>query len=100
VSEESERGAELEAQRRALGAACRRRGWQLVEALENAALTAKDVKRPGIEEAVRVLERADGKALVAHKREPLAQALLELVALLASAQRQRDRRPLSDAARQ
>ena len=85
---QSERRAELEAQRRALAAACTRRGWQLVEALQEAGLSATDPKRPGIQEAVRVLEHADAQALVASKQERLAQALLELVALLASAHKQ------------
>jgi DNA invertase Pin-like site-specific DNA recombinase len=52
-----------QAQRRALAAACRRRGWQ-------------------------PRARAEGTALVASKRERLASALPELVALLASAQKQ------------
>jgi len=85
---QSERRAELEAQRRALAAACTRRGFELVEALEEVGLSAEEPKRPGIEEALRVLERADPQALVASKRERLAQALLELVALLGSAQKQ------------
>jgi len=81
-------GAGLEAQRRAIAAECKRRGWQLLELVEEAGLSAKDRKRPGIEEALRVLERADGKALVAAKRDTLSQALLDLAALLAAAQKQ------------
>jgi DNA invertase Pin-like site-specific DNA recombinase len=46
-----ERRAELEAQRRAPAAACRRRGWQLVEVVEDAGRSAKDLKRPGSEQA-------------------------------------------------
>ncbi len=84
----SERRAQLEAQRRALAKACTRRGFELVEAVEDAGLSATDAKRPGIQEAVRVIERSDPQALVAHKRERAAQALLDLQALLASAQRQ------------
>ena len=83
-----ERRAGLEAQRRALAAACKRRGWQTLEVFEEAGLSAKDLTRPGIQEALRVLERADAQALVARKLERLSQALLDLVALLASAQRQ------------
>jgi len=80
--------ARLEAQRRALAAACTGRGWHLLEVLEEAGLAAKDRKRPGIQEARRVRERADAQAFVAGKRERLSQALLDLVALLASAQKQ------------
>jgi len=81
----SERRAQLGAQRRALAKACTRRGFELVEAVEDAGLSATDAKRPGIQEAVRVIERSDPQALVAHKRERAAQALLDLQALLASA---------------
>jgi DNA invertase Pin-like site-specific DNA recombinase len=83
----SERGAELVAQRRALAAACTRRGFELVEALEEAAV-AMDPKRPGMQEARRVLEGADPQALVARKRERAAQALLDLEALLGRAQKE------------
>jgi len=75
-------------QRRALAAACKRRGWQLLEAVEEAGLSAKDRKRLGVEEALRVLERGEAQALVAATRGTLSQALLDLAALLASAQKQ------------
>jgi DNA invertase Pin-like site-specific DNA recombinase len=80
--------ASLEAQRRALAGACRRQGWKLVQALEEASLQARGRKRPGIEEAGRVLEGHDPQALVAHKRERASQALLDLQALLESAHKQ------------
>ena len=85
---ESERRAALEAQRRALAQACRRRGWYLLEAVAEAELAPTDRERSGVEEARSVLEGADPQALVARKRERLSQALLELVALVASAQTQ------------
>jgi DNA invertase Pin-like site-specific DNA recombinase len=81
-------GAGLEAQRRAIAAECKRRGWQLLELVEDVGLSPKDPKRPGIEEALRVLESADANALVAAKRDALSQALLDLAALLAAAQKQ------------
>jgi DNA invertase Pin-like site-specific DNA recombinase len=73
----------LEPQRRALAAACRRSGWQLVKPLEGASR-----KRPGSAQPLRVLARAKGNALVAAKRDRPAQALLDLARLLASAQKQ------------
>ncbi len=81
-----ERGAGLE--RQALPAACRRRGWRPLELLADAALAVHEQNRPGVEQALRVLERGEANALVAAKRERLDQALGELAALLASAQRQ------------
>jgi len=82
-----DRRPELEAQRRALAAACRRRGWQLLESVEETGHSAKDRKPPGLEAALRVLG-ADGQALLAAKRMRPARALLGLAALLASAQKQ------------
>ena len=55
TDEQSDSGAGLEAQRRAIVAECERRGWQLVEVIEDAGFSAKDLKRPGIQEALRVL---------------------------------------------
>ena len=80
--------AGLEAQRRAIAAACRRRGWQLLEPVEEADFSADELRRPGVQEALRVLEFADAKALVAWKLDSLSRLLLDLACLLASAQKQ------------
>jgi len=81
-----ERGAGRE--RQALAAACRQRGWQLLEPGDEAGLGAQERNRPGLEQALRLLESGEANVLVAVKRERLDQALLELAALLASAQQQ------------
>jgi DNA invertase Pin-like site-specific DNA recombinase len=79
--------AGLEAQRRAIAAACKRRRWRLLERVEDAGRSATEVNRPGVGEALRVLERGDEQALVAAKLDRLSQALLDLAALIASAQK-------------
>ena len=56
--------------------------------MEEAGRSAKARKRPGIKKALQVLEGGDAQALVAAKRDRPAQALLDLTALLPSAQRQ------------
>ena len=60
-----QRGAGLE--RQALAAACRRRGWRVLESVDEAGLAAHERNRPGLEQALRVLESAQqqGWALVA-----------------------------------
>jgi DNA invertase Pin-like site-specific DNA recombinase len=83
-----ERGAGLGAERRALAAACRRRGWQLVDVLEEVGRSSKERKRPGGEQARRLRARGEAQALTVAKRETPAQALRELASLLASAQEQ------------
>src|SRR5437667_5173486 len=85
---QSDSGAGLEAQRRAIAAACKRRGWQLLEVVEDAGFSANDRKRPGIEEALRALETGDAQALVAAKQSGLSRSLLDLASLVASAQKQ------------
>jgi len=80
--------AGLVAQRRAIAAASTRHGWQLLEQVEDAGLSANDRKRPGIEEALRVLETGDPKALVAAKQDRLSHSLLDLATLIATAQKQ------------
>jgi DNA invertase Pin-like site-specific DNA recombinase len=84
----SDSRAGLEAQRRAIAAACKRGGWQLVEPGEDAGRSAKDSKPPGSEEARRVLESADAQALVAAKLDTLSRSMLDLATLMATAKKQ------------
>jgi DNA invertase Pin-like site-specific DNA recombinase len=88
TEEQSDSGAGLEAQRRAIEAECLRRGWQLLEVVEDAGFSAKDLKRPGIQEALRVLEEGDAKALVAAKLDRLSRSMIDFTALMATAQKQ------------
>jgi len=85
---EPDHRASLEAQRRALAATCKRRGWELVEVVAEAGCSAEERTRPGMKEARRVLERAEAQALVARKLDTPSRSLLELARLVASAQRQ------------
>ena len=88
TEEQSDSGAGLEAQRRAIEAECLRRGWQLLEVVEDAGFSAKDLKRPGIQEALRVLEEGDARALVAAKLDRLSRSMIDFTALMATAQKQ------------
>jgi DNA invertase Pin-like site-specific DNA recombinase len=72
--------ADLKAQRRPIVAACKRRGWKLVE--------ANEVKRPGGQEPLRLLESADAATLVIAKQDTLSRLLFDLTALIASAHEQ------------
>ena len=83
---ESDSGVGLEAQRRALAAACRRGGWRILEPPVNSADATTEREHPR-REAGRLGERGDLRALVAARRERPTQALAELASLLASAQR-------------
>src|SRR5580765_1564932 len=64
------------------------RGWHRLEVVEDAGFSAKDLKRPGIQEALRVLEEGDAKALVASKLDRLSRSMIDFTALMATAQKQ------------
>jgi DNA invertase Pin-like site-specific DNA recombinase len=88
TEEQALSGAGPEAQRRAITAECKRRGWELVETLEDAGYSAKDLKRPGVQEALRALEAGEAKALVVAKLDRLSRSMLDFAALMATAQKQ------------
>jgi DNA invertase Pin-like site-specific DNA recombinase len=83
----SERQPERRAgrERQALAAACRRRGWTVLESVSEVGLAAQERNAPGLEQALRLLESGEANTLVAAKLERLPQALGELAALLARA---------------
>src|SRR2546423_446111 len=51
TEEQGRNGAGLEAQRSAILSECERRGWQLVETIEDAGYSARNLKRPGVQVA-------------------------------------------------
>jgi DNA invertase Pin-like site-specific DNA recombinase len=79
---------DLEAQRQAIAAACRRHGWQPLERLQEGGPWANERTRPGLAEALRTLALSDATPLVAAKQATLPELLLDLAALLAAAQTQ------------
>ena len=59
TEEQSNSGAGLAAaQRTAIEAECLHRGWHLVEVIEDAGYSAKDLKRPGVQIALETLGEA------------------------------------------
>jgi DNA invertase Pin-like site-specific DNA recombinase len=85
VSGSRQQGGGLEVERRAIAAACRRRGWRLLTAVEQTGFTAEDLQRPGIQTALRLLETADGNGLVAAHTGRLSRLIAELNALITTA---------------
>lgn len=88
TDEQSTSGAGLAAQRAAIEAECRRRGWQLVEVIEDAGYSAKDLKRPGVQTALETLRRREAGALVVAKLDRLSRSMLDFTALMATATKQ------------
>jgi DNA invertase Pin-like site-specific DNA recombinase len=59
-----------------------------VETFEDTGYSAKDLKRPALQEALRVLEGGDASALVVAKLDRLSRSLLDFTGLMAKATRQ------------
>jgi DNA invertase Pin-like site-specific DNA recombinase len=88
TDEQRSSGAGLAAQRAAIETECRRRGWTLVEVIEDAGYNAKDMKRPGVQIALDTLKRGDAGALVVAKLDRLSRSMLDFTAVMAKASKQ------------
>src|SRR5450631_4374016 len=89
TEEQSTSGAGLAAQRTAIEAECLHRGWHLVEVIEDAGYSAKDMKRPGVQIALETLRRGDAGALVCAKLDRLSRSMLDFTAVMATATREK-----------
>ena len=88
TEEQAESLAGLEAQRAAILAEAERRGWHLVEVIEDAGFSGKSLKRPGIATALDALRRHRADALVVAKLDRLSRSLLDLAGLMETATRE------------
>jgi DNA invertase Pin-like site-specific DNA recombinase len=88
TEEQSRSGAGIEAQKAAIARECKRRGWKVVEVIEDLGYSAKDLRRPGIQLALERLERGDARALVVSKLDRLSRSLLDFTGLMARAQKE------------
>jgi DNA invertase Pin-like site-specific DNA recombinase len=81
-------GAGLVAQRAAIEAECVRRGWTLVQVIEDAGYSAKDMKRPGVQIALETLRRGEAGALVVAKLDRLSRSMIDFTGVMAMATKQ------------
>jgi DNA invertase Pin-like site-specific DNA recombinase len=88
TEEQKESGAGLAAQRAAILMECQRRGWELVDVIEDAGYSAKDLKRPGVRIALEMLREGSADALVVAKLDRLSRSMLDLAGIMAAAQKQ------------
>jgi DNA invertase Pin-like site-specific DNA recombinase len=76
------RAAGLEAQRQAIMAEATRRGWRVVEIIEDAGYSARDLRRPGIATALDALARRRADTLVVAKLDRLSRSMKDFAALM------------------
>jgi DNA invertase Pin-like site-specific DNA recombinase len=89
TEEQKGSGAGLAAQRASILAECEHRGWHLVDVIEDAGYSAKDLKRPGVRIALDALQRGAADALVVAKLDRLSRSMLDFAGIMAAAQKQR-----------
>jgi DNA invertase Pin-like site-specific DNA recombinase len=88
TEEQGRSGAGLAAQREAILRECERRGWRLVDVIQDEGYSAKDLRRPGIKIALEELKRGRADALVVAKLDRLSRSMIDFTALMATAQKQ------------
>jgi len=87
TTEQASNGAGLDAQRATIAAEAERRGWG-VSWIEDAGCSARDLRRPGIQEALRRLAAGEADALVVAKLDRLSRSLLDFAALTERSRRE------------
>jgi DNA invertase Pin-like site-specific DNA recombinase len=85
TEEQADSRAGLEAQRAAILAEAERRGWHLVDVIEDAGYSGKDLRRPGIVAALEALTTHKADTLVVAKLDRLSRSMLDFAGLMARA---------------
>jgi DNA invertase Pin-like site-specific DNA recombinase len=89
TEEQADSRAGIEAQRAAIIAEAERRGWTILTVVEDAGYSGKDLKRPGVQEALTTLADGGADALVVAKLDRLSRSMLDFAALMNAAQKQK-----------
>jgi DNA invertase Pin-like site-specific DNA recombinase len=87
--EQAQGGHSLTTQRRAIEAECERRGWTLVEIIEDAGYTGTTDDRPGLRRALTMLKRRQARALVVARMDRLARSTQHLCEFITVSKKQK-----------
>ncbi len=88
TDEQAGSGLGLDAQRATITAECDRRGWTVVEIIEDAGFSAKSLGRPGIVRALAMLAAGEAGVLVVAKLDRATRSVMDAADLLARSQRE------------
>jgi DNA invertase Pin-like site-specific DNA recombinase len=88
TAEQSQSGAGLAAQVGAIEAEVARRNWELIEVVEDAGFSARDLNRPGIKKALEMLAAGDADALLVSKLDRLSRSVLDFATLMEQSRKQ------------
>jgi len=87
TEEQGDSGLGLEAQRAAIEAEVSRRGWDLVQTFTDTASGRTLARRPGLEDALALLEGGEATALIVSKLDRLSRSTKDFATLMERAQR-------------
>ena len=79
---QAESGAGLEVQRATIEAECARRGWELVELIEDAGASGKSLNRPGLKSALDTLSAGDAEVFMASKLDRVSRSVKDFAELV------------------
>jgi len=82
TEEQARGGVSLAEQRHAVGAYCVGLGLELVAVVEDAGVSARTLRRPGLERALALLERGEAEALVCTKLDRLSRSVRDVYELV------------------
>ncbi len=82
TAEQRDTGLGLEAQRTAITAEAARRGWEILEIVEDAGYSAKDLARPGMGRVLELLRTGAAGALVVAKLDRATRSTMDAASLL------------------
>lgn len=85
---QAESGLGLDAQRTAILAECARKGWTLVEMIEDAGFSAKNLDRPGMAHALDLVRSGAAGALVVAKLDRATRSVIDAARLLDQSRRE------------
>jgi len=82
TSEQADSGLGLEAQRTQIAAEAHRKGWTVVEWIEDAGISAKSLDRPGMARALELLDGGAAGALIVAKLDRATRSTMDAAVLL------------------
>ncbi len=87
TQEQADSGLGIDAQRAAITAEAARRGWELLTIHEDAGLSGKSLNRPGLADALAMVEGDAASAIIVAKLDRLSRSLVDFAGLMQRAQR-------------
>lgn len=88
--EQAEKGWTLAQQRKDIESECERRGWELIEVIEDAGYSGKNDERPGLKQALSMLAKRNGpEAIVIARLDRLARSTQDLCCYINESKRQK-----------